>query len=150
VERKIMHHTVPSETGPITDPILVRRPAFPRWWDPIARPHVAIIVRDPISGRDIRYYLSQRGHGNSNGKEILDVADIDGLDEGTLLEVRYSATKANLYRLELMDGVPCWRGMAPCRELPDLNYPAEIRWNGLLEETPFDVSDSLSYEIQTN
>ncbi|MHA2072625.1 MAG: hypothetical protein ACW985_12670 [Candidatus Thorarchaeota archaeon] len=28
---------VPS--GPVTDPILVRRPAFPRWWDPIARPH---------------------------------------------------------------------------------------------------------------
>jgi hypothetical protein len=147
VERKTMQ-TVPS--GPVTDPILVRRPAFPRWWDPIARPHVAIIVRDPISGQDIRYYLSQRGHGNSNGKEILDVADIDGLDEGTLLEVRYSATKANLYRLELMDGVPCWRWMARCRELPDFNYPAEIRWNGLLEETPFDVSDSLSYEIQTN
>ncbi|MHA2193763.1 MAG: hypothetical protein ACXAAR_10095, partial [Candidatus Thorarchaeota archaeon] len=92
----------------------------------------------------------QRGHGNSNGRELLDVADIDGLDEGTLLEVRYNATKANLYRLELMDGVPCWRWMARCRELPDFNYPAEIRWNGLLEDTPFDVSDSLSYEIQTN
>jgi hypothetical protein len=147
MERKTMQ-TVPS--GPVTDQILVRRPAFPRWWDPIARPHVAIIVRDPISGKDIRYYLSQRGHENSNGREILDVADIDGLDEGTLLEVRYSATKANLYRLELMDGVPCWRWMARCRELPDFNYPAEIRWNGLLEDSPFDVSDSLSYEIQTN
>lgn len=142
--------TVPSETGPITDSILVRRPAFPRWWDPIARPHVAIVVRDPISGQDTRYYLSQRGKANSNGRELLDVADIDGLAEGTLLEIRYNASKANLYRLELVDGVSCWRWMARCRELPDFNYPAEIRWNGLLEETGFDANGSLSYEIPTN
>ncbi len=140
--------TVPS--GPITDLILVRRPAFPRWWDPIAKPHVAVVVRDPISGEDTRYYLSQRGHGHSNGRELLDVADIDGLAEGTLLEVRYNASKANLYRLELVDGVSCWRWMARCRELPDFNYPAEIRWNGLLEELSYNANGSLKYEIPTN
>lgn len=143
-------HSVPSDTGPITDPILVRRPAFPRWWNPIARPHVAIVVRNPVTGEDIRYYLSRRGHGNANGREILDVADIDGLEEGTLLEVRYNATKANLYRLELVDGVPCWRWMARCRELADFNYPAEIQWNGIVANIPYQTSKSITCGVRTN
>jgi len=142
--------SVPPQIGIANDYVLIRRPAFPRWWDPIARPHVAILVRDPVSGDDTRYYISQKGKSSQTRREILDVADIDGFPQGTLLEVRYNATRANLYRLEKVDEIPCWRWIGRCRELMDFNYPSEIKWNGLLEGSKYQVSEPLAAEMSTN
>ena len=75
----------------------------------MARPHVAVIMKNPANGTAIRYFLSQRGEMTNGGRTPLDVGDIDRLPEGTLLEVRYSATKTNLYQLEMVGAVPCWK-----------------------------------------
>ncbi|MFX0106673.1 MAG: hypothetical protein ACFE7R_00135 [Candidatus Hodarchaeota archaeon] len=139
-----MQSGVSTRTGMSSDPILVRKPAFPRWWNPIARPHVAVLVRDSISGDDIRYYLSEKGTKSENGRIVLDVSSIEGLSEGTLLEVRFNATKANLYRLEMVDGVSCWRWVGRCRELLDFEQPSEIKWNGLLEESGYSVNEIMT------
>ncbi len=127
---------------PVAGPILVRRPAFPRNWDSISRPHVAVVVKDNNS--EIRYYLSRRARNEAGCRDILEVADIDGLPEGTLLEVRFNASKANLYRLEFLDNVPCWRWVGRCRELPGFEYPEEIRWNGILESESYNSTDIMS------
>ncbi|NHI83140.1 MAG: hypothetical protein EAX81_02380 [Candidatus Thorarchaeota archaeon] len=119
----------------VTVPVLIRRPSFPRKWDSLARPHVAIVVKDTDS--EIRYYLSRRAKDESSNRDVLEVADIDDLPEGTLLEVRFNATKANLYKMETVDNVPCWRWVGRCRELADFDYPSEIRWNGLLENEEY-------------
>lgn len=75
----------------------------------MARPHVAVIMKNPANGTAIRYFLSRRGARNNTGRTALDVGDIDKLPEGTLLEIRYSATKTNLYQLEMVGAVACWR-----------------------------------------
>ncbi|MGY5863420.1 MAG: hypothetical protein RTV41_02380 [Candidatus Thorarchaeota archaeon] len=98
----------PTRIEPIAD-YVIRRPGIPRWWDPVSRPHVAVIMRNPLNGGDIRYFLSKCGDRDHKGRTSLDVGDIDSLPEGTLLEVRYSATKANLYQLEMVGAVSCWR-----------------------------------------
>jgi hypothetical protein len=66
-------------------------------------------LKNPKNGGAIRYFLSRCGEKDSSGRTTLDVGDIDSLPEGTLLEVRYSATKANLYQLEMVGVVACWR-----------------------------------------
>jgi hypothetical protein len=66
-------------------------------------------MKNPANGGAIRYFLSQRGEKDNRGREALDVGDFDRLPEGTLLEVRYSATKANLYQLEMVGAAACWR-----------------------------------------
>jgi hypothetical protein len=112
---------------PVTD-FVIRRPAIPRWWDPVSRPHVAIVVPDPISGTEIRYYLSRCGDRRPNGRNLLEVSDIDALPEGTLVEVRFSATRANLYRLEMVGNVPCWRWLARSQGLSDFETES-ISWD---------------------
>lgn len=122
----------------VGDSILVRRPALPRWWDPVARPHVAIVFEDPNTQTVIRYYLSVKGTTSINGRIGLDIAELDEiastLTDGTILEVRFSATKANLYKLKLIDGIPCWRWVGRCRGLCDFEYPSTIDWNCVLSE----------------
>jgi len=110
--------------------ILVRRPSIPRYWDPISRPHVAVVVLEPDTGKESRYYLSQAGP-EENGRILLDVAEFSDLPEGTLLEVRYSSIKANLYQLELVSGMPCWRWIGRCRGLSDFESE-EVDWDYLL------------------
>ncbi len=99
---------IPSRIEPIAN-YVIRRPGIPKWWDPVARPHVAVIMKNPANGGAIRYFLSRRGDRNNRGRMSLDVGDIDKLPEGTLLEVRYSATKTNLYQLEMVGAVACWK-----------------------------------------
>jgi hypothetical protein len=108
---------------------VIRRPGIPRWWDPVARPHVAVIMRNPIDGKDMRYFLSKCGEKDHKGRTALDVGEIDSLPEGSLLEVRYSAIKANLYKLEKVGAVPCWRWINRSQglqgfetETPDWSY----------------------------
>jgi hypothetical protein len=122
---------------------VIRRPAIPRWWDPVSRPHVAVIMPDPQSGQEIRYYLSQCGHRQSNGKFILDVVDIDTLPEGTLLEVKFSATRANLYQLELVGTVPCWRWLGRSEGLPDFNSDDSIYWDHVLDTGTYSPRDMI-------
>jgi hypothetical protein len=126
---------------PVTD-FVIRRPAIPRWWDPVSRPHVAIFVHDPITGAEVRYYLSRCGGQSSNGRTLLEVSDIDSLPEGTLVEVRFSATKANLYRLEMVGNVPCWRWVARSQGLHDFETES-VSWE-LDEEDEFQEPDAVA------
>ncbi|MGD2072217.1 MAG: hypothetical protein PVG65_01865 [Candidatus Thorarchaeota archaeon] len=109
--------------------VLVRRPAIPRWWNPIARPHVAVLLIDSETGKCIRYYLSSKGERTATGRVLLDVYDIENLPEGTLLEIRFDSMTANLYKLEIVDGVSCWRWINRSRGLNDFEYPTSIDWN---------------------
>ncbi|RLI56990.1 MAG: hypothetical protein DRO87_01965 [Candidatus Thorarchaeota archaeon] len=126
-ERMTIQLGVTTRIEPMPDYVL-RRPAIPRWWDPVSRPHVAIIVRDPVTKTEIRYFLSSRGTPCSNGRTTLDVSDIDALPEGTLIEVRFNATRANLYRLEMVGNVPCWRWLARSQGLTDFETES-ISWS---------------------
>ena len=123
----------------VSDYILIRRPALPRFWDPVSRPYVALIVEDPISEKMIRYYLSFGNGINKEGRELLDVVNLDvlvnDLEHGALLEVRFSATQANLYQLEILRGMPCWRWIGKYRGIQDFNYPATIDWESLIIES---------------
>lgn len=132
LEWMYMQSSVSAQTEKLANRVLVRRPALPRRWKPINRPHVAILAKDPVNGGFIRYYLSRKCFDSSSGEPILQIADIDTFEEGTLLEVRFDARTANLYRLELVDGAPCWRWIGRCRGLPDFEYPRNIDWLEIL------------------
>lgn len=127
---------IPMEA--VSDYILMRRPGLPRKWDSVTRPHVAIIVDDPLSGQNIRYYLSNIGPVGLDGCETLEVVDIDAMAEdlpvGTLLEVRFSATNANLYRLEACGAVPCWRWIGKYRGIQEYEFPSPIDWEKMVVE----------------
>ncbi|TFF86584.1 hypothetical protein EU519_01160 [Candidatus Thorarchaeota archaeon] len=110
--------------------ILVRKPSIPRYWDPISRPHVAVVVLEPDTGVESRYYLSRVGN-EEDGKMPLEVADFSDLEEGTLLEVKYNSVKANLYQLELVSGMACWRWVGRCRGLSDFESE-RVDWDHLL------------------
>ena len=122
---------------------VIRRPAVPRWWDPVSRPHVAVILPDSPSGKEIRYYLSKCGEKRSNGKSILDVVDIETLPEGTLLEVKFNATRANLYQLELVGTVSCWRWLGRSEGLPDFDSDDSIYWDHVLDTGTYSPKDML-------
>ena len=125
--------------------VLVRRPGIPRWWNPITRPHVAILMTDPITGSCSRYYLSRKGGRAPNGRVLLEVNDIDCLPEGTFLEIRFDSMTANLYKLEFVDGVPCWRWIDRCRGLNDFEYPTSIEWNHINRTCAFSPSGSAAF-----
>jgi hypothetical protein len=125
--------------------VLVRRPAIPRWWNPITRPHVAVILTDPETGRCVRYYLSRKGNCTSNGRILLEVNNIEDLPEGTLLEIRFDSMTANLYRLEYVDGVSCWRWIDRSRGLNDFEYPTSIEWNHLNHSRVFSPTGTAAF-----
>jgi len=118
---------MPSRIEPVSS-YVIRRPGIPRWWDPISRPHVAVIMKDPANGTAIRYFLSRRGEKNGRGRMALEVGDIDRLPEGTLLEVRYSATKTNLYQLEMVGSVACWKWINRSQGLQSFETDS-FEWN---------------------
>lgn len=131
----------------VSDYILIRRPAIPRYWDRISRPHVAVIIEDPASNDLLRYYLSYGGKVDEVGREPLEVVDIDilakDLDQGALIEVKFSASVANLYKLEVHGGLACWRWIGKYRGIQDFDYPAGINWEALIIEnravTPHEI-----------
>lgn len=135
LEWMYMQSSVSAQTETLANHILVRHPAFPRRWNSVNKPHVAILARDPVNSGFIRYYLSRNCFDSTSGEPVLEVADIDTFEEGTLLEVRFDARTANLYRLELIDGAPCWWWIGRCRGLPDFEYPRNIDW---LDKLPRD------------
>ncbi len=122
--------------------VLVRRPATPIQWDPISRPHVAVLLED-ANGKTFRCYLSRIIKAKS-GKWVLEVADLDSLPDWTILEVKINATTANLYQLERVNGAPCWKWIARCRCLPDFNYPSGIEWDVSIDNTPRQMVDVAS------
>ncbi|TFG12174.1 hypothetical protein EU537_10180 [Candidatus Thorarchaeota archaeon] len=130
-----------EQMEPISDYIVIRRPAIPKYWDSFARPHVAIVIDDPITGFNSRYYVSQVGPVDGDGRRKLNVIDIDELatelKSGTLLEVRYSATKANLYKLEDLGGVSCWRWIGKYRGLHCFEHPSSINWEMIPHQSRF-------------
>ena len=98
---------------------------------------------DSLSGAEVRYYLSRCGEKNSNGRSILEVADIDTLPEGTLLEVRFNATRANLYQLEMVGTIPCWRWLGRSQGLPDFNSDDSIYWDHVLDTGTYTPRDMI-------
>jgi hypothetical protein len=89
-------------------------------------------MKNPVNGGVTRYFLSRCGEKDNKGRTTLSVGDIDTLPEGAFLEVRYSATKANLYQLEMVGAVTCWRWINRSQglqsfetELPDWNYKVD-------------------------
>jgi hypothetical protein len=112
---------------------VIRRPAIPLWWDPVSRPHVAVLMPDPLTGEEVRYFLSRCGSKKSNGRISLEVANIDNLPKDTILEVRFNATKSNLYQLEMVGTVPCWRWLGRRQGLPDFNSEEAIYWDYILD-----------------
>lgn len=122
--------------------VLVRRPATPIQWDPISRPHVAILLKD-ANGRTFRCYLSRIIRGNED-KWVLEVADLDSLPDGTILEVKINATTANLYQLERVNNAPRWKWISRCRCLPDFDYPSGIEWDVKIDSTPRRIVDVAS------
>jgi len=109
----------------------------------VSRPHVAVLMPDHLSGAEVRYYLSRCGEKNSNGRPILEVADIDTLPEGTLLEVRFNAMRANLYQLELVGTIPCWRWLGRSQGLPDFNSDESIYWDHVLDTGTYTPRDMI-------
>lgn len=122
---------------------VIRRPAIPRWWDPVSRPHVAVLIPDPLSGAETRYYLSRCGERSSNGRYGLDVVDIDSLPEGTLLEVKFNAIKANLYKMERVGTVSCWRWLGRSQGLPDFDSDNSIYWDYVLDTGTYSPRDMI-------
>ncbi|TFG29399.1 hypothetical protein EU527_15870 [Candidatus Thorarchaeota archaeon] len=122
---------------------VIRRPAIPRWWDPVSRPHVAILIPDPISGAEVRYYLSKCGEKQSNGRYGFAVVDIDTLPEGTLLEVKFNAMKANLYKMERVGTVSCWRWLGRSQGLPDFDSDNSIYWDYVLDTGTYSPRDMI-------
>lgn len=98
---------------------------------------------DPLSGDETRYYLSKCGNQQSNGRSLLDVVDIDTLPEGTLLEVKFNAVKANLYQLELVGNVPCWRWLGRSHGLPDFDSDDSIYWDHVLDTGTYSPRDMI-------
>lgn len=138
LERIILQSSLSTDMELVSDYILMRRPAIPLKWDSLARPHVAIIVDEPLTGQRVRYYLSQIGPSTQDGKESLEIVDIDmvakELPTGTLLEVRFNATNANLYRLENCGCVPCWRWIGKYRGIQTFEFPSPIDWDEMILE----------------
>jgi hypothetical protein len=67
---------------------------IPKDWNPIERPHVALIM---LSGKKIiRFYLSNPS-SSSNGEQ-LNVASLDELPPNSIIEVRYGSTDYRYYR----------------------------------------------------
>ena len=123
----------PSQMDPLNN-YVIRRPGIPRWWDPVARPHVAVIVKNPVNGGATRYFLSRCGEKDSKGRTSLDVGNIDNLPEGTLLEVRYSAIKANLYKLEMVGAAACWRWVNRSQGLQSFETEAPV-WSYIVDSS---------------
>ena len=98
---------------------------------------------DPLSGDETRYYLSKCGNRQSNGRSLLDVVDIDTLPEGTLLEVKFNAIKANLYQLELVGNVSCWRWLGRSQGLPDFDSDDSIYWDYVLDTGTYSPRDMI-------
>lgn len=123
----------------VSDYILMRRPAIPRKWDSVAKPHVAIIIDEPLTGQRVRYYLSQIGAPALDGIESFDMVDLDVLAKelpaGSLLEVRFNATNANLFKLENCGCVPCWRWIGKYRGIQDFEFPSPIDWDSMIGES---------------
>ncbi|MBD3405496.1 MAG: hypothetical protein GF411_05095 [Candidatus Lokiarchaeota archaeon] len=123
-------HTPHKQCG---ESVLVRKPAIPLRWDFISRPHIALILYDYSSHHIVRYYLSERGEYSTSGKRTLQAASLGDFPEGTIIEVRFSSVMINLFRLEQIDGVPCWRWIGRCRGLHDFNLEA-VNWLSLLSK----------------
>lgn len=136
LERNAIQSSVSSHPVMVDEFVLLRRPAVPRFWDSEAKPHVAAILDDPVTGKKMRYYLSSFPQGNVTGRIPLEVVDIDalGFAEGTGLEVRFDDMRSNLYKLELVENVPCWRWVGRSRGLQDVEYPPSIEraWGNLV------------------
>jgi hypothetical protein len=96
---------------------------------------------DPHSGAKLRYYLSRCGEKQSNGRYDLDVVDIDKLPEGTLLEVKFNAMKANLYKMERVGTVPCWRWLGRSNGLPVLDCDNSNYWDYILDPSNYFTRD---------
>ncbi|RDE13157.1 MAG: hypothetical protein C4K47_06560 [Candidatus Thorarchaeota archaeon] len=83
-----------------------RRLPVPRYWNPVDRPHVAIL--ESMDGRFLRFYVSQPP---TEGNE-LSVKNLEWVRDRTMVEVRHSSTDYRYYR---RDG-NAWTVVAQARD----------------------------------
>jgi hypothetical protein len=67
---------------------------IPKYWNPIERPHVALIM--PSGKKIVRFYLSNPP-SSTNGEQ-LNVVSLDQLPPNSIIEVRYGSTDYRYYR----------------------------------------------------
>jgi hypothetical protein len=73
-----------------------RAPPIPKYWNPIDRPHVAVLV--PTGSTIMRVFLSKPAAYLSDSSEVLEVSDLDVLPEKSIIEVRNDTVEYNYYR----------------------------------------------------
>ncbi|MHA1216762.1 MAG: hypothetical protein ACTSPX_05520 [Candidatus Thorarchaeota archaeon] len=68
---------------------------LPRQWDPIRRPHVAVLIPDAGS---VFHVLISEPKGTESGLFQLETVDLNSLPEGSIVEIRYDETDYGFYR----------------------------------------------------
>ena len=71
-------------------------PPVPRNWNPVDRPHVAMLVPD-IAGI-FSVFLSNPEIGGSKSRQSLEVSDLNRLPAKTVIEIRHSNSQYAYYR----------------------------------------------------
>ncbi len=71
-------------------------PPVPRNWNPVDRPHVAMLVPD-IAGI-FSVFLSNPEIGDSKSRQFLEVSDLNRLPAKTVIEIRHSNSQYAYYR----------------------------------------------------
>lgn len=73
-----------------------RYPPVPRSWNPIDRPHVAMLL--PDEGGIFSVFLSNPEDDGSNKPQSLEVSDLNRLPIKTIIEIRHSNAQYAYYR----------------------------------------------------
>lgn len=73
-----------------------RYPPVPRYWNPIDRPHVAMLL--PDEGSIFSVFLSNPEDDGSNQPQSLEVSDLNRLPIKTVIEIRHSNAQYAYYR----------------------------------------------------
>ena len=73
-----------------------RYPPVPRNWNPVDRPHVAMLL--PNSGGIFSVFLSNPESGGTDARQSLEVSDLNRLPTKTVIEIRHSNAQYAYYR----------------------------------------------------
>jgi hypothetical protein len=73
-----------------------RYPPVPRNWNPVDRPHVAMLLPDTAGIFSV--FLSNPEDGDSKSRQSLEVSDLDRLPAKTVIEIRHSNSQYAYYR----------------------------------------------------
>ena len=81
-----------SATGAFT----CRYPPVPKKWNPVDRPHVALLL--PDAGGIFSVFLSQPENDKSRKEQSLEVSDLNRLPSKSIIEIRHTNAQLAYYR----------------------------------------------------